>query len=84
MLVEVFECMIQLLENAAGSAYLVTWNICNTMRFGVPQNRSRIYIVGIRRDCSVKPFTWPSPVDPLPLDEFLDPRRHTYTPTELP
>ena len=78
---DVFVCMIELLQNIGGSTYLVSWNIMNTKQIGVPQNRSRIYVVGIRRDCSVKPFTWPSPVELLDLDKFLDARRVTHNST---
>ena len=48
--------------------------ILNTKDFGVPQNRPRLYIVGIRRIHAKKAFVWPSPMADSPqLDEFLDP-----------
>jgi len=44
--------------------YLVTWKVLNTRDFGLPQNRDRVYIVGLRRDAlkleENKPyFKWP-------------------------
>ena len=46
----------------------------NTRNFGVPQNRPRVYIVGIRRGQAAKPFLWPaaSPQTGCQLDDFLD------------
>ncbi|WGK69212.1 DNA mismatch endonuclease Vsr [Candidatus Haliotispira prima] len=35
--------------------------ILNAKNFGVPQNRERIFIVGFRKDLSVKTFTYPKP-----------------------
>ena len=41
---------------------------------GLPQHRSRIYIVGIRADCEVKDFVWPTEVPvPLNLSQVLGP-----------
>ena len=44
----------------------------NTKDFGVPQNRPRIFIVGIKKADSQKTFTWPAKAAASQLDDFLD------------
>lgn len=70
-----FKQIIQMLEELAGGAYRVVWSILNTKNFGIPQSRSRVYIVGIRRDCEEAgaPFDFPEPVACAPIDLLLDP-----------
>ena len=46
--------------------YHVEWACLNTLDFGVPHHRRRIYIVGLRKDCMTEPFTWP-PAHSRPL-----------------
>lgn len=38
--------------------YHVYWKVCNSKKHGVPQNRERVFIIGIRDD-SDNSFTWP-------------------------
>ena len=48
----------------------------NTKHHGVPQNRTRIYIVGIRKDKRKHVMRWPANLPPssrLDIDELLDP-----------
>ena len=53
--------------------YHVEWACLNTLDFGVPHHRRRIYIVGLRKDCMTKPFTWP-PTSKRPIAaSILDP-----------
>ena len=54
-----FEVVRRILEN---QGYEVHWKVLNAKDFGVPQNRERIYIVGIRADLSgTGDFEFPSP-----------------------
>lgn len=55
------------------AGYKVFWKLVNSLHYGVPQMRERIYFVGIRKDLAKKeiPFVWPSPVKTPPLQEFL-------------
>lgn len=55
------------------AGYKVFWKLVNSLHYGVPQMRERIYFVGIRKDLVKKeiPFVWPSPVKTPPLQEFL-------------
>jgi DNA (cytosine-5)-methyltransferase 1 len=56
--------------------YEVHSQVLNARDFGVPQNRERIYIVGIDRKRTLKtPFTFPKPPkSPVTVGEILEPR----------
>jgi len=56
--------------------YEVHSQVLNARDFGVPQNRERIYIVGIDRKRTLKtPFTFPkAPKSPVTVGEILEPR----------
>ena len=41
--------------------YHIYWKVMNVKDYGVPQNRERVFIVGIRDDCD-NTFTWPKPI----------------------
>jgi len=41
-------------EDTENPMYWLTWDIYNSKHFGVPQNRERLYIVGLRRSSVVK------------------------------
>ena len=47
--------------NKAG--YKTYHSLLNAYDFGLPQNRDRIFIVGIRKDIAKKPFSFPKPID---------------------
>ena len=58
--------------------YFITWRLLNCRDFGIPQNRHRLYIVGLRRDAVAASagagFPWPmkkKDMAPLPLRRFL-------------
>lgn len=42
--------------------YVPEPRIVNAKDFGVPQNRERIFIVGFRKDLSIKDFNYPDPI----------------------
>ena len=59
----------------------------NTRHFGVPQNRDRLYIVGILKSSVHVPFVWPLPSEQQAspsLDAFLDHQVGTVDITQLP
>lgn len=45
--------------------YDFDYKVLNSIDYGVPQMRERIYLVGIQRDMHSLPFKWPEPV-PVP------------------
>ena len=67
-----FEKMLASLRRS--EEYFVTWRVINAVNFGLPQNRPRVFIVGLLRSAvSQKSFPWPKPAtrSPLPLTRFL-------------
>jgi len=58
----------------AESGYFIHYKLLNSYDFGLPQNRDRIFIVGIRRDLRLHyKFKFPEPIDEQPkLYNFLD------------
>ena len=75
-----FRIIVSTLEEAG---YEVVHKVLNARDFGLPQNRQRLFIVGIRRDVNqtLASFEFPAPVtsrDALSLGEILDP----YPPDE--
>lgn len=51
--------------------YNIYWDIYNTKDYGIPQNRERIYIIGIRQDIQIDDFIKPNPIPMRSLDEFI-------------
>ena len=49
--------------------YDVYWNLLNTKDYGIPQNRERIFIVGIKKK---NDFEWPPKKKMKNLDSFVD------------
>lgn len=60
--------IIELLNNAG---YEVAYKVLNSVDYGVPQLRERIYFVGIRKDLYTKPFEFPQPTKHVHIQEFL-------------
>ena len=66
--------------------YNVYWQVLNAKDHGLPHNRERLFIVGIRVDCEVHGvmFKWPAPLPTPPIHDFLDPVSPTDDPDRLP
>ncbi len=67
-----FEKMLASLRRS--EEYFVTWRVINAVNYGIPQNRPRVFIVGLLRSAVSQPsFPWPRPAtrSPLPLTRFL-------------
>lgn len=53
--------------------YSISYQILNTKDYGIPQNRERLFIVGIRKDIQKHPFQFPKPLRSCtPLSEYID------------
>jgi DNA (cytosine-5)-methyltransferase 1 len=53
-----------ILNNLTESGYVVKYQVLNSYDFGLPQNRDRIFIVGIRKDIdNCWGFTFPEPLN---------------------
>jgi DNA (cytosine-5)-methyltransferase 1 len=55
------------------TAYNISFDILNTKDYGIPQNRERIFIIGIRKDIQKegKIYTTPNKTIMKPLDNFI-------------
>ena len=49
-----------ILKFLRGNNYEVFKNVLNAKHYGLPQERRRLVIVGIRKDCIKHPFRWPT------------------------
>ena len=65
--------------------YNVCFQVLNTRDHGIPQNRPRIYFVGIRKDIDVGTFRFPDPLRICPsIETFLDQRFSRPSFVDLP
>lgn len=52
---------IEINEELGSLGFDTYWTTLNAADYGVPQNRSRVFLVALRRDVT-KPFFWPVPI----------------------
>ena len=67
---EVREKIISLIESYG---YKVWWKVLNTMDYGIPQHRKRLYLVAIKNEAIKRNFQFPSKTQCLPLNLLLEP-----------
>lgn len=74
---QTLEIVLNLLDNIG---YNVTYKLLNSMDFGVPQMRERVYFVGIKKDLSIQNnFVFPDKYDhKINLSEFLCDERSEF------
>ena len=61
-----------ILEELDKAGYKVYHRVLNSLDYGVPQMRERIYFVGIRKDIvNGNNFEWPKPVFPPDVQDYL-------------
>lgn len=56
-----------------GTKYLIDMRCMNSKDHGIPHNRDRVWIVGLRQDKVQHPFKWPGRWGCIELSHFLDP-----------
>jgi DNA (cytosine-5)-methyltransferase 1 len=61
-----------LLTELLSKEYNLDTSIYNTKDYGLPQNRKRIYFIGIRKDIQKKKFVKPLPVKMKTLESIID------------
>ncbi len=56
-----------------GAGYEVYWKLINSIQYGVPQMRERIYFVGVRKDLVKNgvPFNFPQPIKKPEIQNYL-------------
>lgn len=64
--------------------YNIYHKLLNTKEHGVPQNRPRLYIVGIREDRDKGTFAFPEPIPCPSIECFLEPRDLNEARTGMP
>ncbi len=65
--------------------YKVTHRLLNSYDYGVPQNRNRIFIVGIQKNQIQRAFQWPKPVETHQhLYDICDDLEETPASSEIP
>ena len=52
-----------ILSEFSKAGYKTYYSLLNAYDFGLPQNRDRIFIVGIRKDLSTETFIFPKPIE---------------------
>jgi DNA (cytosine-5)-methyltransferase 1 len=72
-----FKIILQKLHDL--KKYNIYHQILNTRHYGIPQNRRRIYIVGVKKTIR-KPFQFPEPVRCKSLPTFIDHTNQTRDP----
>ena len=60
-----------IIKELSSVGYTVYWNVLNTKDYGIPQQRERLYMVGIRSDIK-QTFTWPEHKPMKSLESFID------------
>lgn len=58
-------------NNDEDIAYNVYNDLLNTRDYGIPQNRERIFIIGIRKDIEKEPYLKPEKLPLRDLDDFI-------------
>jgi DNA (cytosine-5)-methyltransferase 1 len=53
------------------SEYDVDWKLMNTKDYGIPHNRERVYIIGVKKSSKIK-ITWPKPIKMKSVQSFVD------------
>lgn len=64
---------LEQIENTLRSnGYLIEHRILNAVDYGVPQLRTRAFIIGIKKIKGLKPFQWPTPnIRPTTVEEAI-------------
>ena len=76
----ILKWVVSVLENK----YSVHHTILCSSNFGLPHSRRRWFLLAIRKDRQVSPFTWPQPLAALPLVALLGPASDTSSPGNRP
>jgi DNA (cytosine-5)-methyltransferase 1 len=63
--------LYKIVDETGDSIYNIYWDIYNTKDYGIPQNRERIYIIGIKKDVQIKEFVKPDCIQMRLLDDFI-------------
>ena len=63
---------LQIISEALDDAgYDFDYKVLNSIDYGVPQMRERIYLVGVKKELNTLPFEWPEPVTMPYIENYL-------------
>lgn len=64
--------------------YSVFYKVLNSLDYGVPHMRQRVFIVGFRKDLNIREqdFEWPAPVERPDISNYLFPEDNEMTPED--
>ncbi|CAK0867909.1 unnamed protein product [Prorocentrum cordatum] len=65
--------IVKRLRERKSGYYNVHLKLLNSVDHGVPQNRKRLWFVGIAKKIDKNTFTWPADIGSVKIDDFLDP-----------
>ena len=65
------ETLKRILTELENAGYSVSWKVLNSINYGVPQMRERIYIIGAKTELISKPFVWSESNTTANLEDFL-------------
>eukprot|EP00443_Scrippsiella_acuminata_P016363 CAMPEP_0115206868 /NCGR_PEP_ID=MMETSP0270-20121206/20425_1 /TAXON_ID=71861 /ORGANISM="Scrippsiella trochoidea, Strain CCMP3099" /LENGTH=440 /DNA_ID=CAMNT_0002620449 /DNA_START=67 /DNA_END=1387 /DNA_ORIENTATION=+ len=77
-----FKDILESLEDLG--TYNIYHQMVNTKEHGVPQNRRRIYFVGVKKSVDTQTFKFPEPVKMPSIEKFLDEKTGPVDDTMLP
>ena len=60
-----------ILKDLEEAGYDVSYKVLNSLDFGVPQSRERIYFVGVRKDLAKSKYEFPKPQKPRQVKDYL-------------
>ena len=60
-----------ILHDLDSAGYNVSYKVLNSVDYGVPQSRERVYFVGIRKDLLKSRFEFPHPQEPKLIENYL-------------
>lgn len=65
---DTWKTISSILETLKEYNYIIKYSILNTKDYGIPQNRERLFIVGVKN----KDFDWPVPIEMDDLNLYVD------------
>ena len=63
----------EILMALSASQYSVFYKVLNSIDFGVPHMRQRVYIIGFSQSLGVVSFKWPEPQNRVSINKFFSP-----------
>lgn len=61
----------EIIKSLQAAGYDVEYKVLNSLNYGVPQMRERVYFIGIRKDLKKKNFIWPTPFKAVDIKTCL-------------